>query len=103
MSSASGSASTSAKTPSATESCGCRHLAGAMRKHSGSGRLQWSVPESAMSVTTSAPDRLAPVEPERGFTPPLERLPVLLQRADAAAGDARRAATAELNAGLGQM
>lgn len=44
------------------------------------------------------------MEPERGFTPPLERLPVLLQRADAAAaGDARRAATAELNAVLGQM
>jgi len=57
-----------------------------------------------MAVTTSAPDRLAPVEPERGFTPPLERLPVLLQRADAAAsGDARRAATAELNVALGQM
>src|SRR6185295_2782151 len=75
-----------------------------MRKRSGSGRLQWSVPESAMAVTSSAPDRLAPVEPERGFTPPLERLPVLLQRADAAAaGDARRAATAELNAMLGQM
>ena len=74
-----------------------------MRKRNGSGRLQWSVPESAMSVTTSAPDRLAPVEPERGFTPPLERLPVLLQRADAAAGDARRVATAELNALLGQM
>ena len=75
-----------------------------MRKRSGSGRLQWSVPESAMAVTSSAPDRLAPVEPERGFTPPLERLPVLLQRADAAAaGDARRAATAELNAVLGQM
>ncbi|HYV48276.1 MAG TPA: hypothetical protein VFA20_25625 [Myxococcaceae bacterium] len=62
------------------------------------------MPESAMAVTSSAPDRLAPVEPERGFTPPLERLPVLLQRADAAAaGDARRAATAELNAVLGQM
>lgn len=74
-----------------------------MRKRNGSGRLQWSVPESAMAVTSSTPDRLAPVEPERGFTPPLERLPVLLQRADAAAGDARRAATAELNAGLGQM
>jgi len=56
-----------------------------------------------MAVTTSAPDRLAPVEPERGFIPPLERLPVLLQRADAAAGDARRAATTELNAMLGQM
>jgi len=74
-----------------------------MRKHSGSGRLEWSVPESTMSVTTSAPDRLAPVEPERGFTPPLERLPVLLQRADAAAGDARRAATSELIDVLGQM
>jgi len=42
-------------------------------------------------------------EPERTFTPPIERLSGLLQKADAASGDARRAATSELNAALGQM
>jgi hypothetical protein len=56
-----------------------------------------------MSVTTSTPDRVASPEPERSFVPPIERLSALLQKADAANGDARRAATAELNAALGQM
>src|SRR4051794_29229120 len=56
-----------------------------------------------MSVTTSAPDRVAPEPAERPFVPPIERLSMLLHKADAASGDARRAATSELNAALGQM
>src|SRR4051812_33035558 len=55
-----------------------------------------------MPVTSTAPDRVA-AEPERPFTPPIERLSTLLQRADNASGDARRTATTELNAALGQM
>lgn len=57
-----------------------------------------------MSVTTTAPDRVA-AEPtsERAIAPPMERLNSLLQRAGAASGEARRAAASELNALVAQL
>jgi len=58
-----------------------------------------------MAVTHTAPDRVTSPEPapERSFASPVERLSTLLQKADAATGDARRSATGELNELLGQM
>src|ERR1043165_1643671 len=57
-----------------------------------------------MAVTTTAPDRVAPeVASDRSLATPVDRLAALLQRAEASAsGDARRAATNELTALLGQ-
>ncbi|HZN94034.1 MAG TPA: hypothetical protein VFB81_15080 [Myxococcales bacterium] len=63
------------------------------------------MPDSVMAVTHTAPDRVTSPEPapERSFASPVERLSTLLQKADAATGDARRSATGELNELLGQM
>jgi len=57
-----------------------------------------------MSVTTAAPERMAPEPaPERAYATPLDRLSSLQQRAEAATGDARRSAASELNALLAQL
>ena len=58
-----------------------------------------------MAVTTQTTPTQVAMEPapERSLATPMERLSALLQKADAASGDARRAATTELNLMLGQM